>query len=113
MATLLDWVREAHDGPEPRVLTHDVQAILRHIIRPDDEDSGRSVALIAERAGVSTRTVYRVLNPADREDGKLPTISLDLADKLCLAADSHLRYVRLVWPDDTISEYDALSAGTL
>jgi hypothetical protein len=103
--SVLDWIQETHDGPEPRVLTHDVQAILRGIIRPGDDDSGESVSLIAERARVSTRTVYRVLKPAARDDGQPPTISLDLADRLCLAADSHLKLCRLYWPDGSITLY--------
>lgn len=101
MATLLDNITETHDGPEPRVLTADVQAILREKIRPGNEDAGESVALIAERAGVSTRTVYRVLNP----DESKPTISLGLADALCLAADSHLSHCRLVEADGRIRDY--------
>ena len=99
--TLLDGIEERHDGPEPRVLTADVQAILRRVVRPGDDDAGESVALIAEKAGVSTRTVYRCLTP----DPDKPTIGLDLADRLCLAADSHLTYCRLVWPDGTITAY--------
>jgi DNA invertase Pin-like site-specific DNA recombinase len=99
MPTLLDGILETHDGPEPRVLTADVQSILREVIRPDDEDSGKSVALIAEKARISTRTVYRVLQ-GDKEP-----IGLDLADRLCLAAESHLAHCRLVWPDQTITPY--------
>lgn len=100
MPTLLDNKIEAHEGPEPRVLTEDVQAALRRIIRPGDDDAGEAVASIAEKARVSTRTVYRVLNPAEAK----PTVSLDLADRLCLAAGVHLRNVcRLVWPDGTIT----------
>lgn len=109
MSTVLDCVRETHDGPEPRVVTAAVQAVLREIIRPDDEDSGRSVALIAERAGVSTRTVYRVLNPGKRDDGEPATISLDLADRLCRAADSHLNRVLLYWPGGAITGYESLT----
>ena len=101
MPTPLDNITETHDGPEPRVLTADVQAILRLKIRPGDEDAGESVALIAERAGVSTRTVYRVLNP----DESKPTISLGLADALCLAADSHLAHCRLVEADGSVRDY--------
>lgn len=101
----LDWVLETHDGPEPRVLTEDVQTILRAKIRPDDEDSGESVALIAERAGVSTRTVYRVLNPARRDDGEPAHISMDLADRLVLAAEAHLKDCRLYWPGGVITLY--------
>lgn len=99
MATLLDDVLEKHDGPEPRVLTEDVQAVLRLRIRPGEDDSGASVALIADAARVSTRTVYRVLNP----DESKPTISLDLADRLCIAAGVHISRCRLVWPDGRIT----------
>ena len=102
MPTLLDDVLEEHDGPEPRVLTEDVQTVLRQKVRPaDEEGNGQAVNLIAERAGVSTRTVYRVLNP---DEAKV-TISLDLADRLCLAAGSHVAHTRLVWPDGAITPY--------
>lgn len=102
MATLLDNITETHDGPEPRVLTEDVQAVLRFRIRPGDDDAGVAVTYIAEKARVSTRTVYRVLNP----DEAKTTISLDLADRLCLAAGTHIAFAcRLVWPDGTITPY--------
>lgn len=99
MATLLDGIEERHDGPEPRVLTQDVQTILRRVIRPGDDDAGESVTLIAQKAKISTRTVYRVLG-ADK-----PTIALDLADRLCLAAEAHLASCRLVWPDGSVTDY--------
>src|SRR5688500_12288898 len=105
MATLLEGTLETHQGPEPRVLTEDVQAVLQAVIRPDDDDAGKSVALIAERAGYSTRTVYRVLNPLPREDGEPPTIALALADALVMACGSHLRNCRLYWPDGGITDY--------
>jgi hypothetical protein len=95
MPTLLDGILETHEGPEPRVFTSDVQTVLRHVIRPG-EDDGAAVALIAERAGVSTRTVYRVLNPDESKE----TISLDLADKLCVACGTHLSQCRLKWPGE-------------
>lgn len=101
MPTPLDNITETHDGPEPRVLAVDVQAILRAVIRPGDPDAGASVALIAKRAGVSPRTVYRVLTP----DENKPTISLGLADALCLAADSHLAHCRIVESDGSIRDY--------
>lgn len=107
MPTLLDGVLERHEGPEPRVLTEDVQRILNSVIRPDNDDEGASVALIAEKAGVSTRTVYRVLNPVEAK----PSISLSLADALCLAAESHLKYCHLVWSDGAITTYDMLSSS--
>lgn len=102
MAILLDNITETHDGPEPRVLTEDVQVVLRNVIRPGDDDNGEAVASIAEKARVSTRTVYRVLNP---EEAK-PTLSLDLADRLCLAAGVHIAFsCSLVWPDGTVTPY--------
>lgn len=99
MPTPLDGVLEKHEGPEPRVVTLDVQSILRGIIRQGVDDAGESVALVAEKAGVSTRTVYRVLQ------GTTDTISLDLADRLCLAADSHLTACRLRWPSGAVTPY--------
>lgn len=101
MPTLLDNITEHHDGPEPRVLTIDVQAVLRSVIRPGDDDAGEAVASIAAKAKVSTRTVYRVLNPKEAKT----TISLDLADRLCLAAGVHPQVVRLVWPDGRVTDY--------
>lgn len=97
--TLLDGILERHEGEEPKVVTADVQAILRRVIRPGDDDSGASVALIAERSKVSTRTVYRVLQ------GTTETISLDLADRLCLAAGAHLMQCRMRWKDGSTSSY--------
>src|SRR5688572_33448493 len=103
MATLLEAKLEKHDGPEPRVLTEDVRAILRRVVRPGSDD-GEAVTPIAEKAHVSTRTVYRVL--AEPEDlGETATISLDLAGRLCLAAEAHLSACRLAWPDGTVSDY--------
>jgi hypothetical protein len=107
MATLLDDELERHDGPEPRVLTEDVQAVLRHRVRPggaQEDSNGDPVALIAARARVSSRTVYRVLNPGEAKK----TISLDLADRLAVAAESHLGMCRLVWPNTQITSYDTL-----
>lgn len=105
MATLLDGVLERHEGPEPRVLTADVQRILRRVIRPGYDD-GEAVTLIAHKASVSTRTVYRVLqNKKDEARKDPPSISLDLADRLCLAAEDHLSNCRLVWPGGVVSDY--------
>lgn len=101
MPTLLDGVEERHDGPEPRVLTADVRRVLRAKIQPDNPDAGVAVQLIADEADVSTRTVYRVM----ADDPERPTIGLDLADRLCIAAGSHLVHCRLVWPDERITEY--------
>jgi hypothetical protein len=84
---------------EPRVPTEDVRRVLRRIVRPDEDDTGDSVATIAEKADTSTRTVYRVLA------GNTQTLSLDLADRLCLAAEGHLSECNIVWPDGTRQPY--------
>lgn len=84
---------------EPRVLTQDVQRVLQRIVRPEDADAGDSVIMLAQRADTSARTVYRVLSKTT------DTISLDLADRLCLAANSHLAECALVWPDGRVTDY--------
>ena len=86
------------------MLTEDVQAILRRVVNPGRDD-GEAVTLIAEKAGVSTRTVYRVLNPAPPKDDKPATISLDLADRLCLAASAHISACRLMYADGHVESY--------
>ncbi len=96
--TLLDGILERHEGEEPKVLTADVRRLLQRVVRPGD-GSGASVSLVAERAGVSTRTVYRVLQ------GTTETVSLDLADRLCLAAGAHLMSCRMRWSDGTTTAY--------
>lgn len=101
MPSPLDFIEERHEGPEPRVLTEDVQAILRVKIRPGEDDGDATVQTIADKAQVSTRTVYRVL---DTKNPK-PTIGLDLADRLVLAAGSHLAACRLVYPDGSVVSY--------
>lgn len=85
---------------EPKVLTADVREILRQVVRPGEDDDGGGVALIAERADTSTRTVYRVLSENHTE-----AISLDLADRLCIAAGSHVALCRLKWPDGSVTSY--------
>lgn len=78
---------------EPRVVTDDVAGVIRRAIGPDEADS---VALIAERSGRSTRTIYRILGL------EWPTIALDLADAVCLAAGAHLSECRIVGTNGAI-----------
>jgi hypothetical protein len=85
--------------PEPRVLTEDVQRVLRGVIQPDADDAGESVVALASRASTSARTIYRILALNSE------TISLDLADRVCLAANGHLMTCRLVWPDGRVQWY--------
>lgn len=84
---------------EPRVVTEDVQRVLRRVVQPDQEDSGESVVMLAQRADTSARTIYRILAKTSE------SVSLDLADRCCLAADSHLSECRLVWSDGRITPY--------
>lgn len=100
MASPLDFITETHEGPEPRVLAADIQAVLEETIRPDDPDNGLSVSQVADRADVSTRTIYRHLSP------EKPDMALQLADQLCRACEVRMRdRVRLVWPDGSITDY--------
>lgn len=92
---------------EPRVVTEDVALILTAFVKPDDEDSGASVSLVAEKADTSTRTVYRVLSQST------DTINLDLADRLCLSCGQHLAACRLKWPDGAVTPYTAPARTTL
>lgn len=70
--------------PEPLVVAADVRRVLRAVVRPEDPDFGDAVSELAHRAGRSRRTVYRVLG------GQSETLSLDLADRLVLAAGRQL-----------------------
>jgi hypothetical protein len=90
----------AAPSQEPKVVTEDVREILRQVIRPGEDDDGGGVTMIAKRADTSTRTVYRVLSPKHAD-----AISLDLADRLCLAAGSHVALCRLKWPDGSVTTY--------
>lgn len=87
------------DEREPKVLTSDLQSVLRRVVQVDQEGDGPSVATIAEKANTSTRTVYRAIA------GTTPHTSLDLADRLCIACGVHLSECRLVWPDGSITGY--------
>lgn len=66
-----------------RVRAKCVKAALRAKTKAGEDAD--SVALVAERAGRSPRTIYRVM---DYADDKL--IQLDLADRLLLACESQL-----------------------
>jgi hypothetical protein len=83
---------------EPRVVTEDVKAILDRALSQFDADDGDSVGILAERAGTSTRTVYRVLQLSSQD------LSLDLADRLVVAAGGNISLdnCRLRWPDGRI-----------
>lgn len=93
---------------EPAVIAEDVRRVLRSVIVPDDPDEGEAVGRLSERAETSTRTVYRVLKPAEeRANGKPHTLSLDLADRLVLAAGRQLAEIgcRVLLADGRVVPY--------
>ena len=95
-------------GGEPVVLAEDVSRVLRAAVLPQSAEEGEAVAMLAERADTSARTVYRVLRAAPREDGTPAVVSLDLADRLVLAAGRSLAEVgcRLVLSDGRVVSYE-------
>lgn len=87
---------------EPRPITRDVAAIVRKLVGPAGEaDGGTSVRTIAmsARPPTSARTVYRILANSTE------TISLELGDRVALAAGGHLSECRCLFPDGTIRSY--------
>lgn len=76
-----------------------MQGVLQGAVKPDDPDAGDAVALIAELAATSTRTIYRILG---RESESL---DLGLADRVVMAAGGHLSSCRLVLPDGELVDY--------
>lgn len=75
---------------EPKVSGDDVRRVLEgYIDRYDYLPRGEVVEIIADRAGVSTRTVYRVLQ------GARDWLDLDQADRLLIAADSSVQDVEV------------------
>lgn len=78
---------------EPRVVAEDVQwEIERYLNKQSHLPRGEAVEVLAERAGISTRTVYRIL------EGTRSWLELDQADRILIAADAHIHDVRLILP---------------
>jgi len=76
---------------EPKVSGDDVRVILeKYILRYDYMPRGEVVEVIAERAEVSTRTIYRILQ------GTRASLELDQADRLLIAADSSVTDVEVL-----------------
>lgn len=87
-------VRAPREVVEPLVCTADVSDLLNTAFQPPHGCQGLHPDVIASRAGVSKRTVYRVLNRTAPYDK--PTMSLGTADRLLVAIDKSLNDVRLV-----------------
>lgn len=87
--------RRPRPGREPRVRTEEVRLYVREAYRPQHE--GRAAmhpSVIAARAGLSTQTVYRVINQRPPYDGE--TMPLKIADALMVALDRSLDDLELV-----------------
>ncbi|CAB4183338.1 hypothetical protein UFOVP1328_28 [uncultured Caudovirales phage] len=70
---------------EPRVVASEVVTIMeRYLQRQSHLQRGDAVEVLAERAEMSTRTVYRIL------EGNRKWLDLDQADRLLIAAGFHL-----------------------
>lgn len=103
--SLLDRTKEKHSGPEPRVVADDVREILVEALSTTDPERAVSADVVAEAAGISTRTVYRVIQNHSE------SLSLKMADALVLACGRHLRECRLRWPDGEITSYQEYING--
>lgn len=78
---------------EPTVSGPDVARLLAPKISEDDD-----AALIAEAAGCSTRTIWRILGE------EMDWLTLDRADKLLTAIGCSVNECHLRLPDGTIEE---------
>ena len=81
------------DPLEPKVFTEDVAELLAPHLT-EDEDKAR----LADRVGVSKRTVWRVLSVAR------PYTSLKRADDMLTAVGETINDCRLLMPDGTVEE---------
>jgi hypothetical protein len=90
---------------EPRILAEDVQGILVTLIDPENPDSGEAVQRFALRAGVSTRTIYRVLSGQAGTTTTPASLALRVADQLVTAAGLHLSDTRALTPDGQVVPY--------
>lgn len=90
---------------EPRILTEDVRAILRYAINPDNPDFGEAVQEFSERAGRSTRTIYRVLVGKAGRSTTPASLPLDTADRLVTTAGRHLGECRVLTPAGDVVDY--------
>lgn len=70
---------------EPRVYAEAVREVIeRSLGKAGHLQRGEAVEVLAERAGISGRTIYRIL------EGDRKWLELDQADRLLLAAGEHL-----------------------
>lgn len=75
---------------EPRVNGEDVRRVLEdYIERYNYMSRGEVVEVLADRANISTRTIYRILQEPRK------WLELDQADRLLIAADSSVQDVEV------------------
>lgn len=89
---------DAAEATEPLICAQDLRRVLNRA-GYTKEDGGESVAILAERSGLSTRTVYRALDPHRTDSWALTT-----GDELLVAAGRHISEVRLVDQDGRLVE---------
>lgn len=87
---MAEWQATSPDEPEPLVNAQDVARAIRNT-GIFDEHGEETVARIAQRSGITARTIQRVLQ---REAKPL---KLDIADRLLVAAGAHLADCRVIW----------------
>ena len=75
---------------EPKVNAEDVRRLIeRYILRYDHMPRGEVVEVIAEAAGISTRTIYRILQ------GSREWLELDQGDRLLIAISCSIQDVEV------------------
>ena len=82
-----------YDPHEPRVFTADVAELLAPHVSEDE-----SKEMLAERVGISKRTLWRVLSVSK------PHLELKRADDLLTAVGETINDCRLLMPDGSIEE---------
>jgi hypothetical protein len=91
---------------EPRILAEDVRRIICTVIDPENPDNGEAVANFAERAGTSTRSIYRILSRKAGTATKPPSLRLDTADRMVTAAGRHLSECAVLTDEGHVLPYN-------
>lgn len=90
---------------EPRILTEDIREVICTVIDPGNPDAGEAVINFADRAGTSTRTIYRVLSGTAGETTQPPSMLMEIADRLVIAAGRHLSECRALTASGDVVSY--------
>lgn len=87
------------------MLTEDIRRVIATVIDPDNPDNGEAVLDFAERASLSTRTIYRVLAGTAGDGTSPPSMFMNTADRLVTAAGRHLSECRALLPSGEVVAY--------